>query len=165
MIPLDYLETGKQKEIEFAECYCRYANIKQSFVEQSSREDDIYRHIDIWINSIGWDVKAAKKVNRYDNTPDYSIHWLEFKNVNGKKGWLYGDADYIAFELENCWLSVPRIQLIHDLLIKMGTPTFIQNRESFYTLYNRYGRKDLITKVHSEFLKSIKGTVVVPKLV
>ena len=29
---------------------------------------------------------------------DENIHFVEFKNVLGKKGWLYGDADGFAFE-------------------------------------------------------------------
>lgn len=56
-----------------------------------------YKHIDFIINSeklnkdIKIDVKASKKVNRNDTSTNNDILWVEFKNVQGKNGWLYGE--------------------------------------------------------------------------
>lgn len=60
MIPNNFLEEGKKKEAEFASDFCKARGLSSSLVE----EDDIYRHIDIWIGTNSFDVKAAKKTNR-----------------------------------------------------------------------------------------------------
>ena len=56
----------------------------------SSDYDDIYKHIDCYVNGKGVDVKG----NRHLETI-----WLEYTNVTGKRGWLRGDADFIAFHV------------------------------------------------------------------
>lgn len=85
MIPNNFLEEGKKKEAEFASDFCKARGLSSSLVEEASKEDDIYRHIDIWIGTNSFDVKAAKKTNRSDSLPNYCIHWIELRNVNGEK--------------------------------------------------------------------------------
>lgn len=100
MIQNSFLEKDKEKELEFALALCKAKSLSSSIIEEASKEDDIYRHIDIWVGANSFDVKAAKKTNRSDLLPNYDIHWIELRNVHGDKGWLFGQADYIAFELE-----------------------------------------------------------------
>ena len=52
------------------------------------------------------DVKALKRTNRNDNDVDENIHWVEIRNVRGKKGWLYGDSGLIAFETKDYFVFV-----------------------------------------------------------
>ena len=96
MIQNSFLEKGKEKELEFALALCKAKSLSSSIIEEASKEDDIYRHIDIWVGANSFDVKAAKKTNRSDLLPNYDIHWIELRNVHGDKGWLFGQADYMV---------------------------------------------------------------------
>ena len=64
------------------------------------------KHIDCYVNGYGVDVKG----NRHLETI-----WLEVKNVNGNKGWLQGDAYYIAmFVMElDCFSIYKRTDLLN----------------------------------------------------
>ena len=120
---------GKRAEKEYAKLYKN--------VRWPTEEEDYSEHWDVEINGIKIDVKAIKK-------DDENIHFVEFKNVLGKKGWLYGDADGFAFETKDYWIEVKKEDLqdfIHKKCIdkKVGW--------SVYELGSRPGAKDLITKV------------------
>ena len=74
-----------------------------------------FSHVD-YVTDIGKiDVKARKRVSRTDEDVQDELVWLEFKNVQGKQGWIYGKADIIAFEREEDFLLVKR-----DDLAKLG---------------------------------------------
>jgi hypothetical protein len=111
----------------------------------ASSDEDIYQHWDVKID-IKIDVKAMKKINREDSEPNENIHYVEIKNVHGNKGWLYGDADYFAFEMKDYYVMVSKIKLqamIADKCkekIKCARPTL-------YQLYSREGRDDMMTLV------------------
>lgn len=163
MIPNNFLEEGKKKEAEFASDFCKARGLSSSLVEEASKEDDIYRHIDIWIGTNSFDVKAAKKTNRSDSLPNYCIHWSELRNVNGEKGWLFGQADYIVFELGTSWCVCPRISLIRSLKGKIDFSSFTTDREAMFKVYRRKGRLDAIVKVDSTFLVKIPSSFIIPK--
>ena len=111
----------------------------------ASSDEDIFEHWDVKID-IKIDVKAMKKINREDLDPNENIHYVEIKNVHGNKGWLYGDADYFAFEMKDYYVMVSKIKLqamIADKCkdkIKCAKPTL-------YQLYSREGRNDMMTLV------------------
>ena len=114
-------------------------------VSFASRDEDIFDHWDVKID-IKIDVKAMKKINREDSEPNENFHYVEIKNVHGDKGWLYGEADYFAFEMKDYYVMVSKIKLqamIADKCkekIKCARPTL-------YQLYSREGRNDMITLV------------------
>ena len=87
---------GKRAEKEYAKLYKN--------VRWPTEEEDYSEHWDVEINGIKIDVKAIKK-------DDENIHFVEFKNVLGKKGWLYGDADGFAFETKDYWIEVKKDDL------------------------------------------------------
>ena len=60
-----------------ASALCKAKSLSSSIIEEASKEDDIYRHIDIWVGANSVDVKASKKTNRSDLLPNYDIHWIE----------------------------------------------------------------------------------------
>lgn len=72
---------------------------------RASQKDDMFNHIDLFYTiadkTYSFDVKSMKKSNRKDSTVDDQIHWIELQNVRGNPGWIYGKADFIAFELMN----------------------------------------------------------------
>jgi hypothetical protein len=135
---MGFLADGKKTEESFAEIFDN--------VDFSSAKEDINEHWDLKV-SFKIDVKGLKKRRRGDDGADETIHWVEIKNVNGKKGWLYGDADYFAFELEKYWVIVNKLTL-QDYIAKNTVKEYsivpIVNR-----LYKRDGRKDVLTLVSS----------------
>lgn len=57
----------------------------------STRNQNIYDHIDFFVDGYGVDVKGNRHID---------CIWLEIDNVRGKEGWLRGKAKYIAFYVE-----------------------------------------------------------------
>lgn len=101
------------------------------------------------------DNKGAKKKNRSDSIADYSITWLEIQNVRGEKGWLKGNADYITFQLKDEILIVSRENLLDWLRKKITNKTkVVSPKNALYRLYQRKGRKDIISMV---LIKDIKN--------
>ena len=144
----------------------------QSFftnVRESTREQDITEHWDFCGNyedhkDIKVDVKAIKKVNREDAYPDDSVHFVEIKNVMGNDGWLYGIADYIAFELRHCFMLVDRPRLVNKILNtpipeKIHVSERSVNKKTF-TYYSRKGRNDLFIMVPTEFLEDDNNIII-----
>jgi hypothetical protein len=131
--------------------------------QKSSKNEDVYDHIDFWWDSpkkgrIGVDVKGLKKSKRDDKEYDDSINWLEFKNVQGNIGWLYGKADYIAFKTKASILFVKLDKLRNYAEDKIkGKELVFETPKDFYIPYQRmkYGRKDVMIKVPTSDLLAI----------
>ena len=120
-------------------------------VKTAKRRDNIHKHIDKYITQDDegdlrtWsvDIKARKKTSRNDSKAQD-----EFQNVRGNAGWLYGEADNIAFETQDNFIVVDRESLVNyvEEAVDMGKPV----RKSFlakYKTYRRAGREDLLTMV------------------
>lgn len=141
---MGFLKNGKKTETEFAKLFKNY--------NQSSKEQDINEHWDLEITH-KIDVKGLKKVRRSDDSVNENFHYVEIKNVNGKPGWLYGEADFFAFELNNFWVIVPK-ETLQDRIAKNTVKTYY-DEPTVYGLYQRSGRKDVMTIVPSYDLCSI----------
>ena len=123
------LKRGKRAEMEYAKLY--------DDVELPTEKEDYNEHWDVKVSGVKIDVKAIKKDNE-------NIHFVEFKNVLGKKGWLYGEADGFAFETKDYWIEVKKEDLqemVHDKCIDKVKGW------DFYELATRPGAEDLFTKV------------------
>ncbi len=147
---MGFLSEGKIKENEFVELVRK----PEHQIVIPTTEQDINEHWDVSINGVKFDIKALKKVSRSDDEVNPEIHWVEIENVHGKPGWLYGMADYIAFETDKSWLIVKRgtlSQLIDDKLQMVVT-----NQPEPYKMYRRWGRYDVLTIVPTEDLRNIK---------
>lgn len=124
--------------------------IKSIQVINSSEKDDIKNHIDGYFiydgKKYSYDVKSLKKINRSDDKFDLNKIWIEFQNVNGDIGWLYGEADYICFEYENEFLCVNRKMLVQFCEMEVDMSNVYEEKYP-YKLYSRsrYGRNDLTT--------------------
>ena len=121
-------------------------------VKKSTRNQDMYDHIDLYLTkneiTVSLDVKAKKKINRYDSNSQSDYTYVEFQNVRGNKGWLYGKADIIAFETDDTFVLVEREGLasycekVVDFKTKVGRAS-----ESLYKIYSRSDRNDLISMI------------------
>lgn len=151
-----FLAVGKEKELEFARAL--WENMGGE-IELAPEYDDIHCHIDVYWNEYGIDVKAMKKTSRNDNQTNENIHWVELKNVNGKKGWVFGDCDYIAFETEDYWLLVTPKRIISLLEQKVTDFSIVSDSSLLYRYYQRVGREDIIVKVKTMDLLVIANKI------
>jgi hypothetical protein len=122
-------------------------------------------HIDfILVHSSGAkymiDVKARKKSARNNGIISDDLIWIEFKNVAGLKGWLYGAADYIAFEREDDFVIVSRANLVL-LCERIVSKSKVTNpKDALYKIYTRTDRKDEISLITmKDILDNTKTTV------
>ena len=124
--------------------------------------EEQYRHIDFVVRhlktnkEITVDVKAPKKKSRYDSSTSPSIIWVEFVNVRGDKGWLYGDNEYTIFHYKEkdgflCVKTKELAELCETLCCKGTTD---RSSDALYKKYTRAGRKDVISMIYlSDVLK------------
>jgi len=145
-----FLKKGREVEEVFANLF------KNAF--PTSQDEDINKHVDVLI-TIGVDVKSLKKINRNDQETNEHIHWVELKNVQGKSGWLYGEADFFAFEIKDYWIVVDRHDLQKFIANKCKDKIRVIKPE-LYKLYQRKERKDLITLVTSYDLCYISTKII-----
>lgn len=147
----DYLNEGKSKELLFANLFSTYT--------LSDKNTDIIKHYDVTIGNIRIDVKGLKKVNRWDNDVNENIHWIEIKGITGHKGWLYGEADYFAFETFDYWILVSKERL-QEFIKTRTIKEWVKDKE-LYKLYQRPNREDVITLVKTIDLCSISDAIVI----
>lgn len=147
---MGFLEDGKKVEVKFAEMFDNF--------EYSSKEEDINEHWDVKI-SFKCDVKGVKKIRRSDAFPNEFYHFIEIKNVNGGMGWLYGKADFFAFETFKYFIIVAKESLQAFVSENVEKKYVDSADKSLYCLYNRSGRKDVITMVTSLDLMRIAESV------
>jgi len=108
--------------------------------KKSTKKDDWYKHIDCYVNGYGVDVKGNRRLKTI---------WLEHTNVNGFKGWLRGDAMYIAMHITE--LDKFSIYKRKDLLdyVVSKTDGCTTDKKHYFKFYTRekWGKKDKIVKV------------------
>jgi len=141
---------GKETEKMFEEA-CSVIGYK---CRKTDDNTDIYQHIDFWITK---DTGVETSVDvKGGNHPD--CIWVEFKNVRGDNGWLYGSAKYIAFDMpeEQGFVVVSRSELL-NYCEKSVEKVFVEKKEATRKLYTRakYGRKDVISRLELEDLKKL----------
>jgi hypothetical protein len=112
----------------------------------ATEEEDIHLHFDVVIDGIKIDIKGLKKLNRNDNDVNSEIHWIELQNVRGNRGWLYGEADKIAFETLEGYLLIDRLTL-YEFCKEKIVDRKVYNKKELYKLYQRENKKDVITLV------------------
>ncbi len=89
------------------------------------------------------EVKSMKSKKR-GQKQDPNIIFLEYKNIDGGMGWLYGNADYIAFEQYKFFILFPRLDLLKFAEMKRKKIKTAKDSGIINTLYSRKNRKDLI---------------------
>jgi len=123
---------------------------------QKANREDQFRHIDYHTSFGTIDVKAQKRISRSDSEEQDELVWVEFKNVQGRDGWLKSAVDIIAFERADDFLLVKRnyllglAQSICDLSKRVVT-----SKDALYKGYQRQGRKDLISIIKMSDIENL----------
>lgn len=122
-------------------------------VVRSSIDVDMIEHIDFIVDGLSYDVKAEKLFRRGD--PDSGkVIWIEHTNVNGQKGWLRGEADYISFLVNKEFWIVNRKKLI--IFVKENiTDNIVYNTKKYKKWYTRPNRKDILAFFKTEDVSPI----------
>lgn len=134
-------------------------------VKHSSIAQNKIKKIDFYLtkNKVtkSFDVKARKKLSASHKDYNDDWIWVEFKNADGFQGWLYGDADYIAFEKKDYYLIVDRISLLNFSLKAVDfSKEFARfSEDAKYRLYNRRDAEE-IALIKTSDVKKIKRTSV-----
>ena len=146
--PLE-IQQGQRAEV----CFKSLAERRGYTVIQTSAVSNMREHIDFILarddesDKIAIDVKARKKVSRSSNGYDDENVWIEFNNVRGDPGWLYGKADKIAFERASDFVLVDR-ESLKEYCEATVSPLLVKStEEAVYKSFQREGRKDIISRV------------------
>ena len=143
------LELCKTDGDYFERLFEQKIRLKGLRYQKASEEDDWYRHIDCYVNGYGVDIKGHRRLNTI---------WLEHTNVNGNKGWLRGDALYIAMLIKE--LNAFSIYYREELLkfVEQNTKGETTNKEEYFKYYTRkrWGKKDMIVKVRYTDIKHLE---------
>jgi len=129
-----------------------------SVIDPNPREAtkaDQFKHID-WHTSIGTiDVKAMKKVTRSGKLQE-EFMWVEFRNTVGMDGWLFGDQDWVAFEMSDGFTLVRTKQLLKLANELCDTETFVDSpRDALYKVYSRKTQDDVISMIRFSDIQAI----------
>lgn len=76
-------------------------------VRRASREEDMRDHIDFHLSANG----ASISVDIKGNKEGQGLILVEMQNVQGRKGWVFGKADYILFQEGEEFLVIDRQKL------------------------------------------------------
>lgn len=137
-------QSGKACEDKF----CDLMESRGHTVRASTRAENIYKHIDFFVDEYGVDVKGNRHLD---------CIWLELKNVRGEKGWLEGEAKYIVFDVVE--LSSFCFFKTKDLLdyVNENVTEYTENKEfnKFYTR-SKWGKKDVLVKVKYEDISDLE---------
>ena len=133
----------------------------------ASLEEDTKDHVDFWWikldgERVGVDVKGMRRKSRYDLRPNNDITWLEFKNVLGEPGWLYGKAKYFAFRRIGLTVFVDREKLVSYAENLVRGKQVVSVRPTLcgipYTRA-RWGRNDITMMVSLDDIQSLADFV------
>lgn len=144
---------GAQAEARFFHM-CRAAGLR---VKISTPYDNRVKHIDFYVNRTNVEVKAIKS-RRRGWRPDPTVVFVELRNVSGGPGWLYGHADFVAFEQPQGFLIV-NVEELKILVKRMRSKCSWSNISGVpYTLYGRRQRRDLVMVLAREDMTCLQGT-------
>jgi len=148
-------DRGQKLEDEFFEL----VKIRDPNARRATPKEQ-YRHIDFVTYFGTIDVKSKKRIGRADGEEQDTIVWLEYKNVQGKEGWLVSEVDILAFERDDDFILVRR-GILHDMANSLCNLKDMVDKTSdaLYKGYTRKGREDLITQVKMRDIMNIEHRV------
>ena len=139
-------------------------------IRKASRFEERVQHIDRWIGNKNWrpnrnqtkhdkpeisvEVKAMKRISRGSPEPQSEWLWVEFKNVSGGDGWLYGDATLLATEVETGFylLYLKSLQSWSEFKVNRNDKVTNPNH-AYYKSYSRQNRDDEMSLINlQEFI-------------
>ena len=154
----DSLELGTSAQEQFQELA-----VKRGWhVTRATKEQDIDEHWDYLIkNSAGQeykvDVKARKRISRWDESVQEDWVWVELHGVRQHDaGWLFGGtAELIAFEKKNCFVLITKSALQEIVKEYVTTTEEVSSAErAKYKIYSRPGRHDKLSLVEMKHIEA-----------
>jgi len=162
---VDYIKRGIKVENEFIQT----AKLRGYTVEIASEEENINKHIDLYLTykglTISVDVKARRTGNKNKSLDDAWIV-VEFLNTMGNKGWLYGDCDYFAFEREHDYVVCEAKELVEltDKVVDKNTRVQKYSDAEYKTWGRSYqGKQDLISRIEMSLILNLNKTFIMKK--
>lgn len=158
---------GKSAEEGFAaeKTFTEIARSKGLIIQEATKEENMLEHIDYYLKgkdkTVSVDVKSRKRTSRKNKSFNDEWIWIEIKNVQGRNGWLYGKADFIAFETENEFLLCPRKSIINivNSFVRFDLSMVDRAYQAKYRIYQRHKRRDQITQINIKEILKIKNLV------
>jgi hypothetical protein len=102
------------------------------------------------------DVKKIKNKKQ-----DQNWLWIEFKNASGRDGWVHGDAHFVVFERKEDFIFINRKELLSWISssnkIRYDLPFVSLAKNAKYRVYKRSDKKDQITQIKVDDIKSLKS--------
>lgn len=128
--------------------------------KDATKSEDINDHVDVWLWHTG---KGPWGVDVKGGVSSKQI-WVEFKNVAGNPGWMFGKAKIIAFEIpEICGFAiVDRIELLLYSLDQVENEFVVKRDDSYKKKYTRAGRNDVISFLNIYDIRSLESFRVWP---
>ena len=153
----DSFQLGRRAE----ELFVVTAHSRGWSVTPASKEADIHEHWDFEIVKDGYkrkvEVKAMKRESRGDESLNQEWVWIEFRNVRGEVGWLFGKANWIVFETADSFLIIDRHDYYQHVRRAVDREAKVESaREAKYKTYTRKGRPDQIAQIRLEDLRKVK---------
>jgi hypothetical protein len=142
--------TGREAE----ELFAKVMRDQGKEVRRATKKEDMFDHIDFFVDDVSYDVKGHKKAERSDLDKSDRIY-LEFINVHGRDGWLNGKAEYIAFLVENEFWVTNRVELLNYINKSLVSQKIFDNDKMYKKLYRRRFRKDVMTYVYPRDIKHL----------
>lgn len=138
------LRKGNKTEREFMDLMISRGNV----VLEATDEEDMYKHIDFFVNGDGVDIKGNKK--------SYDI-WLEVQNVFGGNGWLCGEAKWIVFDLVdvNAYYIYKRMDLLKWVVENTSENTTDRNDYLKYYTREKFGGKDRVVRCNESHINHL----------
>ena len=149
----EWFERAKVDGDAIEDLFDQVLSAKGYNVVRASRHDDFFKHIDLYVNGIGIDVKSRRRLDQI---------WLEMVNNNGNKGWLQGEAEYIAFHFAKYnHFKVFRREDLRKFVEENVTETS-KNSKEYLKYYTRehWGKKDKLVKVKYNHIKHLYHFIV-----
>lgn len=154
MISPERRKNSKRAGDESESRFVTLAESRGLTVKKATEHENMYYHIDFHVPHNGRDYSVDVKGKNYPREI-----WVEFKNVHGNDGWLKGRATHIAFDMATlgkiCF--VERNKLLDWCNSNVADEFVDEKRDAYRKKYTRrrFGRDDVITKIHIEDLESI----------
>lgn len=138
--------TGSKGEYTFKQTCNKY----EWSCKESTKKENIYDHIDFYLFDIPVDVKGLKESHKKNEII------VEFKNVQGKSGWCSSGskAQLIAFEFISFFVLIKKKELLEYCRKNVMNEYVYNFKDCYKKLYTRKNRKDLMTKLKLEDIKT-----------
>ncbi len=114
-------------------------------IQKSDSNTDKTKHIDFFIEfknekkqyhkKFSVEVKSMKKIARNDNKLNQNLIWIEILGCGVSQGWLYGEADLIAFETKESFILVKRENIIKIIDEKLLSIIVFNPYQALYKIY------------------------------